>query len=303
MQQFYGDERASSADDDIHRLIQSNLRRIASATVFVTLVAGMGIWAYRLGTRDAAEVPIVRAMEGPARIQPEAPGGFQAAHQGNEVNSVLEGAPAPVPRDGGSPLPTPVALIDEDGPQGTLIRAAPAALVREALGVADGIELQAPSEEAELVEPAPDMTAGDGAATELAPLPDEAEEAALASPAAEAGPRRRPSGLAPRPAAQAKAPAPATPAVREVSGLSSGARLVQLGAFDSEEITRSAWSRLLARHGDLLGGKSLYVERTTGNARVFYRLRVAGFDSTDQTRDMCEALRARGVDCIPVTLQ
>ena len=75
------------------------------------------------------------------------------------------------------------------------------------------------------------------------------------------------------------------------------------GAFDSEEITRKAWSQLVARNPDLLSSKSLYVERTTGNARVFYRLRVAGFASSEQTRQMCEALRARGVACIPVTLQ
>jgi hypothetical protein len=78
---------------------------------------------------------------------------------------------------------------------------------------------------------------------------------------------------------------------------------VQLGAFDSEEITRRAWSQLVARNGDLLGSKRLHVERTTANARVFYRLRVAGFASADETRRMCEALRSRGVDCIPVTLQ
>ncbi len=58
-----------------------------------------------------------------------------------------------------------------------------------------------------------------------------------------------------------------------------GTRLVQLGAFDSEEITRKAWAQLVARNPDLLGSKSLYVERTTANARVFYRLRVAGFET------------------------
>jgi cell division septation protein DedD len=103
--------------------------------------------------------------------------------------------------------------------------------------------------------------------------------------------------------APAPAPTPAAAAVHEVSGVKAGTRLVQLGAFDSEEVTRKAWSQLVARNGDLLGGKSLYVERTTANARVFYRLRVAGFSTTDETRAMCEALRARGVDCIPVTLQ
>jgi cell division septation protein DedD len=78
---------------------------------------------------------------------------------------------------------------------------------------------------------------------------------------------------------------------------------VQLGAFDNEEMTRKAWQQLVARNGDLLGSKSLFIERTTANARVFYRLRVAGFSSSDQTRQMCEQLRGRGIACIPVTLE
>jgi cell division septation protein DedD len=113
-------------------------------------------------------------------------------------------------------------------------------------------------------------------------------------------PLRRPSNLV---RAAAPAPAPAAPAAREVASVGDGARLVQLGAFDSEAVTRETWARLVEGHGDLLGGKSLYVERTTANDRVFFRLRVAGFDTADETRGMCEALRARGVDCIPVTLQ
>jgi hypothetical protein len=79
--------------------------------------------------------------------------------------------------------------------------------------------------------------------------------------------------------------------------------MVQLGAYDSEQSTRQAWSQLVARHGDLFAGKSLYAERATSNSRVFYRLRVAGFSNTEQTRVMCEQLKARGIDCIPVTLQ
>ncbi len=105
-------------------------------------------------------------------------------------------------------------------------------------------------------------------------------------------------------AAKVAAPAAAkAPVEQEVAGLQRGTRLVQLGAFDSEAITRKAWDQLVARNPDLLASKSLYIERTTANARVFYRLRVAGFTNTDQTREMCEALRGRGIDCIPVTLQ
>jgi hypothetical protein len=311
MQNSYGDELASPLDVETNRLIPASVRSFASAAVFVGLVAGMGLWSYRLGTRDAAEVPIVRAMEGPARIQPDDPGGFQAAHQGNEVNRVLEGTPAPIPRKS-TPLPTPVALTEEDGPQGELLLASPA----PASGEGPAIEAPLPAEglEPDLVEPVPDLVPGD-----LVALVTEEAEEGQAPEAAAAGPRPRvrPANLArakppaAQPAAAAKpvatqqadapAAAPAA-AAREVSNVSKGTRLVQLGAFDSEAITRQAWSRLVAKNPDLLGSKSLYVERATGNARVFYRLRVAGFQNTDQTRDMCEALRARGVDCIPVTL-
>jgi cell division septation protein DedD len=118
--------------------------------------------------------------------------------------------------------------------------------------------------------------------------------------AAETGtrPMRRPSNLI-----RAAAPASKIPPAREVANVGEDARLIQLGAYDSEALTRDAWARLVAEHGDLLGEKSLYVERTTANARVFYRLRVASFENADESRALCEALRARGVDCIPVMLQ
>jgi cell division septation protein DedD len=311
MQHFYGDELASPLDVETNRLIPASVRSFASAAVFVGLVAGMGLWAYRLGTRDAAEVPIIRAMEGPARIQPDDPGGYQAAHQGNEVNRVLEGSTAPIPRKS-TPLPTPVALTEEDGPQGELLLASPAPPADD--GPAIEAPLPAEGLEPDLVERAPDLVPADLAALAMQAGEDEAPEAAAAGPR----PRVRPANLAraklpsakpaTKPAATETAAAPAAsapaaaPAAREVSSVSKGSRLVQLGAFDSEAITRQAWSRLVAKNPDLLGSKSLYVERATGSARVFYRLRVAGFQNTDQTRDMCEALRARGVDCIPVTL-
>ena len=119
---------------------------------------------------------------------------------------------------------------------------------------------------------------------------------AAARPAGEPGARRPPDACH-----RARARARAGP--QPVAGLAPGSRLVQLGAFDSEASTRAAWSQLVAGNRDLLGDKGLYVERTTNNARVFYRLRVAGFDDIEETRVLCERLRARGIDCIPVTLQ
>jgi hypothetical protein len=309
MRDHYGDDYESVAGGG-DRLIPNGVRRLTGAAVFIGLIGALGLWSYRLGTRDAAEVPIIRAMEGPARVAPAEPGGLQAAHQGLEVNAVLAGRPAELPPEAAVAAPEAEELAAEDAPQGELVLAAPAAMAERVLGEAAELPVP-PAEEQDFAAVAP----AEGAPW---PVPEDAAPAAAEAPAAAdaaTGPRpmNRPANLViarakTAPVAATRQDAAVVPAVaaapaREVSGLKKGARLVQLGAFDSEAITRKAWEQLVARHGDLLGAKSLYVERTTANARVFYRLRVAGFASTEETRQMCEALRARGIDCIPVTLQ
>jgi hypothetical protein len=304
MRDLYGDDYESVAGDGATRLLPEGARRIAGAIVFLGLVAMMGTWAWRLGTRDAAEVPVIKAMAGPSRVSPDDPGGLQAAHQGLEVNAVLAGQPAPAPRVEPAARP-PEVLTADDAPQGELVLAAPAVLAERVLNEAG--ELPMPEEAVEGLAPVVAVEA-------LAPVPDAPPALEGAEAPAAAGPRpmSRPRNLVvaraktepvaapPRPAAAQAAP---PPAVREVSSARPGTRMVQLGAYDSEEMTRRAWLRLVAANPDLLASKSLYVERTTSNARVFYRLRATGFESTDQTRVMCESLRSRGIDCIPVTLQ
>lgn len=329
MDELYSDDYARGDGIAANRIFPPVLRRGVSAVVFLALVGTMGVWAYRLGTRDAMDVPIVRAMQGPARVAPEDPGGYQAAHQGREINKVLEGRPVPVPRQTVL-LEAAPPLSDEDRPKSEL------AVASQSKAVAEMVEraaLQGPSAELEaeeaiaLVKPAPDLSAPDlsADAEDMAgPDAEAAEVEAIVEEeietAAVSGPRpfSRPANLV-RISAPAKTeqvavrkpapPAPPAPApaaastAREVSSVSAGSRMVQLGAFDSEANTRAAWNQLVAANGDLLRSKSLYVERATNNARVFYRLRVAGFENTDQTRQMCESLRARSIDCIPVTVR
>jgi hypothetical protein len=307
MRELYSDDYASVAGDGASSLLPEGVRRLAGAIVFVGLVAAMGVWAWRLGTRDASEVPIVKAMEGPTRVAPEEPGGLTAAHQGLEVNAVLAGQPAPAPRvEPAAARPVPEALAAEDAPQGELVLATPAVLAQRVLSEAGELSMP-PADGPEDVALVGELTP---AAVEALP-PTELEPAT--AEAAGLRPMNRPRNLVvaraklepvaapakPKPAA----PAAAAPAAREVATARPGARMVQLGAYDSEELTRAAWSRLVAANPDLLSSKNLYVERSTSNARVFYRLRVAGFENPEQTRVMCESLRARGIDCIPVTLQ
>ncbi len=60
----------------------------AGAIASIALVVGLVYWVFQLGTRNPNEIPIIRAMEGPARTQPDNPGGIQANHQGLAVNAV-----------------------------------------------------------------------------------------------------------------------------------------------------------------------------------------------------------------------
>ncbi|MFO1106552.1 MAG: SPOR domain-containing protein [Amaricoccus sp.] len=306
MRDVLSDEYESVAGLGPDRLIPASVQRWSGAVLFLALVGAMGLWAYRLGTQDAAEVPVIKAMAGPTRVAPQDPGGREAAHQGLEVNAVLAGKTISVQKEAKAARPEPAALTKEDAPQADL-------------------ELQAAPPPA----PPADLPVSADAAPTAAPVNIQTELAAMVEAAAPAGseppadaqaaaeavrPKLRPANLpavkpkpvAPAPiatAALASTPAAAAPPTAPQGQLPAGTRLVQLGAYDNEAIARQAWSQLVASQGDLLGSKSLYLERATSNARVFYRLRVAGFQTADQTRATCEALRARGIDCIPVTLQ
>ena len=61
---------------------------LAGAATSLTLVLGLGVWGYRLMMRDINGVPVIRALEGPMRVQPEDPGGERMAFQGLTVNEV-----------------------------------------------------------------------------------------------------------------------------------------------------------------------------------------------------------------------
>lgn len=90
------------------------------AVASIALVLGVSVWTYKLGQRDAMDVPIIAAMEGPARIAPKDPGGAEMAHKGLSVNGVLEGGGvAPVAREV-VVAPTGDALAEEDAAQGEL---------------------------------------------------------------------------------------------------------------------------------------------------------------------------------------
>ena len=269
----------------------------AGAAMSVALLIGVGTWGYKLMVRDVNGIPVVAAVDGPMRVQPDNPGGLQAAHQGLAVNHV----------------PRPVDVTETDQPG----LAAP---------VEPSVQSMAEAEDASLaaVEAAAQPVAMMGAQTPALQVPDvqAAADAAVAqlledtpalselTPAEGPGLARsdRPSVRPDRAGvevASAEATTPVLPASIDVDAASvpSGTRLVQLGAFDSPETARSEWDRITTRFEGYLDGKQRVIQRAESGGRTFYRLRAMGFADLSDARRFCSALVAENAACIPVVVR
>ncbi|MFN4130676.1 MAG: SPOR domain-containing protein [Paracoccaceae bacterium] len=312
------------------------LVHLAGAACSLALVAGVGLWGYKLAVRDVTGVPVIHAAEGPMRVAPSNPGGDIAGHQGMAVNVVAAaGGAAPLP-DEIILAPAPVDLSAEDAPGLSAVDplAADTAVapllsgsaVAEMVNPAWGLTDLAPAVSPDLLtgppEPATDTapaTTEDavalalaealGDALPLSPLadldaqpvqPDSAEGAGDAV-AGSVRPKARPnSGLAAVSAIESVSASVSVGPEIDVASLTVGTRLVQLGAFDSAAIARAEWVRLRDRFGDLMTGKSLVVQSAQSGGRTFYRLRAHGFGGEDDARRFCAALLAENAACIPV---
>jgi hypothetical protein len=282
---------------------------IAGALTSVALVLGMG---YRLAVRDVTGVPVVRALEGPMRVSPDDPGGVIADHQGLSVNAVAAEGGASAPADQLVLAPAPIGL-SEDDPTASAVAMAPAAsnplLGAEIPPVTDIDEAVANTLQIVGLDQNTDISAladalSEGAVplsadiditlnTDAAPVFSLPKGALAQSPR----PRARPFGVV--------VAAAAAPVSKEISGegLASGTRLVQLGAFDSEEIARNEWDRLSGKFADLLADKVRIVQAAQSGGRTFYRLRALGFADEADSRRFCSALVAERAACIPVAVR
>ncbi|GEM_PF-68970 len=437
---YYGADGAAyatEADAPMRSGTGRALFNVIGGLVSVSLIAGLGVWSYRVVMRDVQGIPIIQAQDGPMRVAPENPGGNIAVHQGlavNSVQSVGEAVPvpealvlAPVPEglraedqprvelaaamqaeaeaaaqaerlaqaeaaaqsersaqaqvSRAASVPATLERAGLDTPSPTLpgttatlasltpdvIRNDPAAAAREMmLGLTRGVTLPAADaapreiaraedaasliaepetamvEDAEASDPAPELDARDSAPVEVLPdavaevddpdvasaimaalgatqsLEEEVAETVRVAALAQTpepgmmvkgpGPARSPRP-APRPAnrvmrvAPTQVSLPAAPveaAEVAVADIPVGARLVQLGAFDSAEDARTAWGRINGRFAALMEGKSRVVQEARSGGRTFYRLRATGFDDLSEARRFCAALVAERADCIPV---
>jgi len=263
----------------------AKITNIAGALVSLGLLVGIAQWGYDVMMRDVSGVPVVRALEGPMREPPDAPGGREAAHQGLSVNRVAAQAATAAPPDRVILAPPPLDLTLDD-----VARPARTGARATADPVPGNVHLAVARQPGQ-TEPA------DGGTPDAAPQArTETVEGGLGR---SLRPRLRPD--LPDPVTYALAAARRAPPVEvDPESLPQGARLAQLGAFDSAEVARAEWQRLSGRLGDLLDGKRRVVQRAESGGRTFYRLRAVGFDDLADARRFCSALQAERVECIPV---
>lgn len=277
------------------------------AIASVALVVGLVYWVFQLGTRNPNEIPIIRAMEGPARTQPDNPGGSQANHQGLAVNAVQSEGSAEKPAETVVLVPQQQPLSAEDVAQKELARIQPV-LRPASVNLTPEAEETSPATKEAVAETIIASVKANPVATVQDPslitesIVVETNSLVISSseyaPLQSLIPRQRPNELLKRiEGATAIAAQPAA----STTSVPVGTRLVQLGAYDSTEIAKKEWDRLIAKHGDLLVDKKRLVQIATSGGREFYRLRAMGFETVEDSRNLCSALLARGTPCIPVS--
>jgi len=272
-----------------------------ASTASVAAFAGLVYWGVTLSQLDPNDIPVIKKALGPARVAPSDPGGEQASFQGLSVNEVQAAGGASKPADQVylAPRPRPFQAEDVAGlkPQQTAqVIAEPdqAPILKDA-----GLEpIPASAVVPKTIAPtSTDAVAKPALAPEVQALIDAATKP-LIQDNLKPRPKRRPAKLA------LTTPKKAAPVAKATNkAIAKGTALVQLGAFDADAVATVQWNNLAKSHADLLGGKKPLIQKASRNGKTFYRLRVQGFGSSAEAKSFCSAIKARGQDCIPVTVR
>ena len=287
------------AQGDSERFNPAAYANIVGAVISLAVFVGIVTWGAKTVLRDSSGVPVVRALEGPARVAPEDPGGLLVAHQGLTVNEVAGSQITGAVDDPLQLAPRPINLQAEDQPIQPLVDREIATATAPAAVVLPEPEME--SAQALIIdETAESLAAMLAAGTDMAPVKEPASAVIPASagggPIQSLRPRLRPFAVFTR---QTPRVAPRNiPAAQIVRG----APMAQLGAFGSAAIAEQAWADLSERHGDYLVGKPHVILQAAVGGGTIYRLRVHGFENQEEARRLCTALNRQNAECYSVIM-
>ncbi len=145
----------------------------------------------------------------------------------------------------------------------------------------------------------PDQEVQSSALAQTAPrsiVPDASLAAkAVVAPTTEAPPVRlnpETSAVAAAPPAKPATPPPARKVVAAV------AAVVQIGAYETQEIADGAWASFKARHAGVVGTLAEDVQKVDlGSKGIWYRLRMGPFADKTAATAACDKLKAEGATC------
>jgi len=301
--------------------------------VVASVAAGAAAWQYfgeDLMMDSDANIPLVRADEGPVKVQPESPGGMDVPDRDKLVYDRIDGSgeerssverllpppetPMPLPETpaqenaqaepSGSeamasgqadetPPPPPAPGGETDSASsGAAAGQAETPTVEEVLGAMRPPEAQDPQNIKTPAEPAPEAPA---AAEPVKPA-TEVAEIDTKTPVTEAA-KAQETAKAAEPALK---PAPAEMPVSKLE-VPAGFK-VQLAALRAEDAAMKEWERLSRRNKDLLGSLKPSVMRADLGAGkgIFFRLRAGPLPSEAEAKALCEKLKSRKVGCLIV---
>lgn len=88
-----------------------------------------------------------------------------------------------------------------------------------------------------------------------------------------------------------------TPAAKAVAAAVPAGWTIQLSSATSENGAWGTWKKLKAKHDLLKDREANVVRADLGSKGIYYRLRLAGFDSSKDANDTCGSLKKRGLSC------
>ncbi|NNL18071.1 MAG: SPOR domain-containing protein, partial [Boseongicola sp.] len=243
----------------------------AGAFLSILLIAGLATWGWKLWQRDVTGIPVVRALEGPMRITPADPGGLANDFQGLAVNRIAEERATEL-ADRVVLAPAPQTLNEDED----LAMADLAPPVEEILPVVEVTPAPELDEVAVLETSSEPMVENAPSATDLAVAAALSEAGAIVEaqsvslvvagpgvPLATPRPLVRPEG---RRVASLNVINDVTGAI-DPATIPVGTRLVQLGAYGSEDVAKAEWANAIANFGDYMVGKERVVQEAETGGR------------------------------------
>ena len=94
---------------------------------------------------------------------------------------------------------------------------------------------------------------------------------------------------------------PARPAAPAAVPAATGRWHIQLGALNSEAAARTAWETAARKVPELTGRHPAITELKRDGQPTLWRLRVGGLADAAAARALCEAVKAKGGNCVPVS--